>query len=458
MNTAGPLQLWGGIECTLNRVGDKFYDQLARNGHYRRGGDLEQIAALGLRTLRYPLLWERAATATPGEFDWGFADERLAELRRLGITPIAGLLHHGSGPRHVEMRSADFAPALAGYAGAVAARFPWLDWYTPVNEPLTTARFCGLYGLWYPHGRSDRDFVRILLEECRGTVLAMQAIRRVNPAARLVQTDDLGQISSTPALRYQAEFENHRRWLAWDLLCGRVGRAHPLYDYLIGNGASTAELAWLQDNPCPPAIIGIDHYVTSDRFLDERLQRYPRCCWGGNGRQHYADVDAVRVLAEPGTSLRQIVVDAAHRYELPIALTEVHIGCTVDEQRRWLREAWQVAQHARAGGIDVRGVTSWALLGSFDWNTLLTSGGDHYEPGVFDTRLHDLRATDLAPLVASLASGALAPATEADVLGWWRRPERLLYGAGIPATQPRAGKVAHRSRAASYSFGSGAAR
>jgi dTDP-4-dehydrorhamnose reductase len=103
MNAASTLQLWGGIECTLNRVGDKFYDQLARNGHYRRGDDLERLAALGLRTLRYPLLWERAATATPGEFNWSFADERLNVLRRLGITPIVGLLHHGSGPRDVDL-------------------------------------------------------------------------------------------------------------------------------------------------------------------------------------------------------------------------------------------------------------------------------------------------------------------------------------------------------------------
>jgi dTDP-4-dehydrorhamnose reductase len=354
------------------------------------------------------------------------------------------------------MRSAGFAPALAEYAGAVAARFPWLDRYTPVNEPLTTARFCGLYGLWYPHGRSDRDFVRILLEECRGTALAMQAIRRVNPAARLVQTDDLGQISSTPALRYQAEFENHRRWLAWDLLCGHVGRTHPLYDYLLRSGASPAELGWLQDNPCPPAIIGIDHYVTSDRFLDERLHRYPQRCWGGNGRQKYVDIDAVRVLAEPGTSLRRIIGEAAWRYEIPIALTEIHIGCTVDEQRRWLLDAWRIAQQQRASGIDIRAVTSWALLGSFDWNTLLTAGSDHYEPGAYDTRLRDLRATDLAPLVGALATGVQSPMLDEAGLGWWQRPERLIYGAGIPDTYSRAGCVTHGARAASYSFGLGA--
>jgi dTDP-4-dehydrorhamnose reductase len=90
----------------------------------------------------------------------------------------------------------------------------------------------------------------------------------------------------------------------------------------------------------------------------------------GNGRQNYADVDAVRVLARPGTSLRPIIVEAARRYGLPVALTEIHIGCTVDEQCRWLLEAWQIAQQERARGVDIRAVTTWALLGSYDWNTL----------------------------------------------------------------------------------------
>ena len=186
------MKLWGGIECTLNRVGNRRSDQLAQCGHYARGSDLEKIAALGIRTLRYPLLWERAVTGSPIEFDWRFADERLTLLQRHDITPIAGLVHHGSGPDGISMFTKQFADGLAEYAGALARRFPWLEYYTPVNEPLTTARFCGLYGHWYPHACSDRAFTRILLNECRATVLAMRAIRRVNPQAKLVQTDDLG--------------------------------------------------------------------------------------------------------------------------------------------------------------------------------------------------------------------------------------------------------------------------
>jgi dTDP-4-dehydrorhamnose reductase len=420
------MELWGGIECTLNRVGDQRFDQLARSGHYARRDDLEQIADLGIRTLRYPLLWERAAT-TSGDYDWSFAHQRLAQLLALRVTPIAGLVHHGCGPDSTHLLADDFASGLAAYAGQLAERFPWLELYTPVNEPLTTARFSGLYGIWHPHARDDRSFARMLLNECRATVLAMRAIRRVNPAAKLVQTDDLGTIYSSPALAYQAEFENHRRWLAWDLLCGRVGPQHALYKYLRSVGISANELAWLVHDPCPPDIIGIDHYVTSDRFLDEDLHSYPRCHRGGNGRTVYADVEAVRVLQRPGTSLREIVVEAADRYRLPVALTEVHIGCTVDEQMRWLADAWRTCSELEASGVDVRAVTAWALLGSFDWDSLLTAGGDTYEPGVFDVGGGVLQRTPLALLVEALAKRGDTRLRSSGP-GWWQRDERLVHG------------------------------
>jgi dTDP-4-dehydrorhamnose reductase len=428
------MNLWGGIECTLNRVGSRQFDQLALSGHYSRGGDLERIAALGIRTLRYPLLWERAATASPTEFDWRFADERLTRIRELGITPIAGLVHHGSGPVNVDLREEGFADGLAEYARRVAERFPWVQSYTPINEPLTTARFCGLYGHWFPHGRSDREFTRILVNECRATVLAMRAIRSVNPQAHLVQTDDLGTIYSTGRLAYQAEFENHRRWLGWDLLSGLVGRAHPLHDYLRNSGISADELAWFRDSPCPPDIIGIDHYVTSDRFLDENMHRYPRGTWGSNGRDAYADMEAVRVLERPGTSLRHIILDAARRYATPIVLTEVHLGSSEPEQIRWIDEAWTICTQLVADGVDIRAVTAWALLGSFDWDSLLTQQRGHYEAGAFNVRSGVPRPTALAGYLGVVAAGetTVEIGNILATAGWWHQQARLLYGKEFP--------------------------
>ena len=424
-----PLALWAGVECTVNRVGDSYLDQLRRNGHADHIEDLDRFAALGVRTLRYPVLWERTAPGAPQDADWSWADARLGRLRALGIAPIVGLVHHGSGPAHTSLVDPAFPDGLAHFAHAVAERYPWLEAFTPVNEPLTTARFSGLYGFWYPHGADPRTFVRSLLTQCRATVLAMRAVRTVIPHAMLVQTEDMGRTFSTPALAYQAEHDNARRLLSLDLICGRVDSTHPMWSYLLRHGASEAELVELVEAPCPPDVIGVNYYITSDRFLDERLHRYPAWSHGGNARQPYADVEAVRAWPDGHMLGHQaLLTDIWKRYRLPVAITEAHLGGTREDQLRWLMEAWRGAQAARADGADVRAVTVWSLLGAFDWNRLVVRDDGFYESGVFDLRAPKPRPTALATMVRALASGTRYDHPVLATPGWWRRTDRIVYG------------------------------
>ena len=296
----------------------------------------------------------------------------MDRLRALGLQPIVGLVHHGSGPRYTDLLDPEFPGKLADYALRVARRYPWVNAWTPVNEPVTTARFAGLYGHWYPHRRSDRSFVRALLNQMQAVRAAMRAIRSVNPGAGLIQTDDVGHVSSTRRLHYQAEFENERRWLSFDLLAGRVGPAHRLWDFLRHHGAELDELMSFVEEPCPADVIGLNAYVTSERFLDHRLERYPDELKGGNGRDAYVDVEAVRVRGAHIGGFRARLSEAHARYGGALAITEVHLGCTREEQMRWLVEAWNAAVDARSDGIDVRAVTAWAAFGSSDWASLVT--------------------------------------------------------------------------------------
>jgi dTDP-4-dehydrorhamnose reductase len=417
-------ELWGGIECTVNRVGDRFGDQVVLSGHQDRVGDLALLAGLGIRALRYPLLWERISPRRGAEPDWRWSDRRLAELRALGVRPIAGLVHHGSGPAHTNLLDDGFAAGLARHAGAVARRYPWIEEWTPINEPLTTARFTALYGHWYPHRRDERSFWSALLNQVDAVRGAMRAIRRVVPGARLVQTDDLGHTFSTAPLAGQAAFDNMRRWAGWDLLFGRVTPADPLFAVLARHGLGDRVRA-IADDPCPPDIVGVNHYLTSDRFLDHRVDRYPSSLHGGNGRVAYADTEAARVLDPPAGGIGAAIRAAWARYGTPVAITEVHNGSTRDEQLRWAAGAWDAAVAARGDGVDVRAVTAWSLLGSHGWDTLLTGGG-HYEPGVFDVGTGTPRPTALARLWRGLPRGEdRHPVAIED--GWWRRPDRLLY-------------------------------
>lgn len=418
------LQLWGGLECTVNRVGDTISDQFQLTGHHDRPADLDALAELGVSAIRYPILWERVSPDRPDDCAWEWTDARLEQLRSLGIEVIAGLVHHGSGPRYTDLLSDDFAPGLARHARHVAERYPWIADWTPVNEPVTTARFSALYGHWYPHHRDEGSFWRAVVNQMDGVRLSMREIRRVNPAARLVQTDDLGRTYSTAALSDEADYHNLRRWAAWDLLCGRVTSDHPLFERVAGFGHEE-RLRAFADDPCPADVIGVNHYLTSDRFLDHRRARYPSRVHGADPRAGYVDVEAVRVLDPAVSSLEGALREAWDRYGVPLAITEVHNGCTREEQMRWIADAWDTAAALRAEGVAIEAVTPWALLGSSGWNTLLTMPGLK-ETGAYCLAGADPRPTALVGLLKGLPGGAPRHPVLAGQ-GWWRRPIRLIY-------------------------------
>ena len=194
-----PLELWGGVECSLVSVGNDVRNQLVETGHSNRPEDIDVLAELGIKAVRYPILWELVAPESPNELDFTWHDERLGRLREHGIKVIAGLVHHGAGPRYTNLLDPKFPDLLANYAGQVARRYPWIEDWTPVNEPFTTARFSYLYGLWQPHVRDIDAALRATVNQCLAINRSMRAIRRVTPKARLIPTEDIGKSVSTPA-------------------------------------------------------------------------------------------------------------------------------------------------------------------------------------------------------------------------------------------------------------------
>ncbi len=421
-----PLELWGGIECSVVRVGDGWRDQIRETGHHGRQGDLRQIADLGIKTLRYPVLWERCTPGQPGASGWAWHDRQMREMGRLGLQPIVGLLHHGSGPRQVDLLHAGLASGLAAHAGRAAGRYPHVTWWTPVNEPLTTARFSCLYGHWFPHRRDEAAFLRAVVNQCHAALLAMQAIRARIPTARFVHTEDIGRVFANAAVQAQADYENDRRWLSLDLLCGKLDRSHPWRGYLERSGASVAALDALATGEATPDLIGVNHYVTSDRFLDDRQHLYPlnlRTDVLGS----YVDTEAARVFLPPGVNgwaprLREV----HERYRLPIAITEAHLGCVDQrEQIRWLMQAWDAAHQLRSEGADIRAVTAWALFGLMDWDSMLRERRGHYEPGALDARHTPPRPTLLAEAIGDLARTNRFDHPALLQPGWWQRDDRV---------------------------------
>src|SRR3954454_8515065 len=88
--------VWGaGVECSF--LPHLNVDQFEWTQHERFWRDDLKRAReeLGITHLRYALPWHKLETE-PGKFDWSYADERLAEFERLGITPLMDIMHFGT--------------------------------------------------------------------------------------------------------------------------------------------------------------------------------------------------------------------------------------------------------------------------------------------------------------------------------------------------------------------------
>jgi dTDP-4-dehydrorhamnose reductase len=126
-----------------------------------------------------------------------------------------------------------------------------------------------------------------------------------------------------------------------------------------------------------------------------------------------------------------------------MAVTEVHHGCTREEQVRWLKEVWDAAERERARGADIRAITLWALFGAVDWRSLLTKREGIYDTGAFDTRSETPRPTLLAKAARALGNGEKLDHPVLDLPGWWKRPGRT-HARPSYAMLPRSSKRAAR--------------
>ncbi len=417
-----PLEIWASPEPTAARIDTLTRrDQLRETGHEARLGDIDLLADLGVDGVRYPVLWEKTAPLESREADFSWAAPRLERLRARGVTPIVTLLHHGSGPDDTSLLDPAFPERFARYARAVAERFPWIERWTPINEPLTTARFSTLYGHWYPNFVDDqRSFGRAVVNQARAIVRAMREIRRVNPAAQLMLTEDLQAFHAGAEHAAYAEHLCERSFLSVEILMGRIVPGHAMWRYLTHECAVAAgELAWLADRATPPDVMGWNYYPHSERALLDR------------GGRHCCDVSAVFVRPE-GISPRPLLRAAYERLGLPMAIAEVHLDGGEGERCRWMAQRWHDVQALRAEGIPLVALGAWAAFGMVDWRSLLRSSEGWREDGIFTLSPADRQParSAVADLVERLARGQAPPEYQP---GWWERRERLERAAAMVA-------------------------
>lgn len=350
-----PTIMWEGKRIRM--------DEMEKTGHYQRfQEDFALVQEMGISVLRWGPPYYKTHLG-PNQYDWGFTDAAMNEMRTRSITPIIDLCHFGVPDWIESFQNPDWAAHFAEYARAFAKRYPYVQLYTPVNEIYIAATFSSQYGWWNEMKASDRDFVTALKTLCKANVMAMHAILEVQPDATFIQSESSEYFHpDCPEARAKADFYNQKRFLSLDLSYGHAVDVN-MYKYLMANGMTDAEYCWFdQQYVKARCIMGNDYYITNEHLVKADGEIRP----AGEIFGYY-------------TITRQYY----ERYRLPVMHTETNIADP--DAVRWLWKEWANIYRFKQDLFPIVGFTWYSLIDQIDWDTALRENKGRVNPlGLFD--------------------------------------------------------------------------
>jgi beta-glucosidase/6-phospho-beta-glucosidase/beta-galactosidase len=325
-------------------------------GHYEHWReDIALARDVGMSALRWGVPWYRVEPHH-GKFDWSWTDQVLPYMvEEMGITPIIDLMHYGC-PLWLrrEFANARYPRAVGDYAAAFARRYKGLvRWYTPLNEPIINSLMCGKRGLWPPYLRGENGYIRMMLQLVRGIFNTVEAIKEIDPDSVMVHVEATGlSRAARQDLEVLAIEERRRGFLCYDLLTGRVTHEHPLFPWLVYNGASPNDLSHIASRAIRLDVIGMNFYPlwsTQELHLDKR------------GRLAYRPTDP------EGSGFAKLIEEYYDRYKVPIIITETSAHLSDETRSRWLEQSLSAIKALRGQGVPVHGYTWFPLFTMVDW-------------------------------------------------------------------------------------------
>jgi beta-glucosidase len=353
-----------GIENSYPTLADGArVDQMAKCGHYSRWKeDFELVSELGLNALRYGPAYYLTHVA-PDRFDWSSCDDPMEYLRTSGIEVIADLCHFGVPSWLGGFQDPAFPVLFGQYARAFARRYPWVRYFTPVNEIFICASFSAMLGWWNECEASDGSFVRAIRNLAMAHELAVEAILSERPDAIFVQSESIEDFQpSGKAAAHDADRLNAMKYLSLDLTLGRE-LAPGMAAMLHRHGVTSNDLSFFRE----PRAVG-------QRWLG--LDYYPTC-------EHRVASTGRRTTARRARGLESLAREYYDRYHIPLFHCETNRIPRFAEQ--WLDEQWEATMKLRRSGIPVHGFTWYSLTDQIDWqHALRFERNDLHPVGLFD--------------------------------------------------------------------------
>ncbi|HEY2016819.1 MAG TPA: hypothetical protein VGH38_25115 [Bryobacteraceae bacterium] len=323
-----------GFECSchVNAKGDRLDMTAAVQHDTMAADDYRRLRECGMAAARDGVRWHLIDHA--GRYDWSSWIPMLEAARETGVQVIWDLCHYGW-PDDIDIFSADFLSRFAAFA-AEATRIHRehtgdIPFFVPVNE-INFFAWAASRGLIFPyaHGR-DNELKRQLL---RASLVAIDAIRSVDPRARIVSAEPLIHNvppKKTPWITQPALDQRNSQFEAWDMLAGRAAPE-------LGGAESYLD------------IVGVNFYAANEWEVP-----------GGRKLHWDAGSDDPRWMP-----LHQLLAEVHERYRRPLLIAETsHYGIG---RAPWLNEISREVSIAMEEGVPLQGVCLYPILDRFDWD------------------------------------------------------------------------------------------
>ena len=339
----------GGFECSTHRLSRRKalgpfagvrLDLTAATRHDQFAfQDYARLQQVGIRSARDGVRWH-LIDRNSSHYDFSSLLPMLRAARQTETRVVWDLLHYGW-PDGLNVWGAAFVDRFARFARATASVI--LEetgspiYVTSVNEISFVAWGGGDAGFLNPFGKRRGPELKAQL--VRAAIAATEAVRDVDPSARICWCEPIIHIAADPDHPEDAPAaENYRQaqFQAWDMIAGRL-------------------CPELGGRPEYLDILGVNYY-SNNQWIHQDPNLPP------SRRRKDTLLPPSHPLHRP---IRQMLQEVYDRYQRPVFIAET--GIEGDARPAWLRYLGQEARAAAASGVPLEGLCLYPIVDYPGW-------------------------------------------------------------------------------------------